>query len=91
MPQLLKRKIIAEYIFDIEDVPQTVKSRISHAENSEFPYMWEISHHYRPTKDSGGVYYPSQILAETQERAESLIEHYVSGFVNIDVTKNKDY
>jgi len=91
MSQFLKRRIVTEYIFDIKDVPQTVKSRISYIENSELPYMWEISYHYRPTEESGGVYYPSQILAETQKRAERLMEHYVSGFVNIDVTENKDY
>jgi hypothetical protein len=87
------REIVKEYVMDVPDLEHTVKGRITMNPevDGNLRYMWEISHHYRPSENAAGVYYPSKLHAPTAEEAESHLKGYMSCFTTLDVTPNEDY
>ncbi len=90
--KITARKVVTQYVFVASEmgVP-TFYGRIVKDDNAERPYTWEISHHYRPNENAGGVYYPSTVSCSTAEEAETHLMVYAKKFSNIDVTKNEDY
>lgn len=87
------RRIVREYIHDVSGLDFTVKGRITHdpSHDENMPYMWEISHHYRPSENAMGVYYPSKLSAQTEEDAYYLLKMYMDSFTTIDVKPNTHY
>ena len=86
-------QIIEEYVFWPTDTECTIKGRVSKIITPEdrHGYTWAISHHYRPTKEAAGVYYPSVITAEPLEEAKHHLFDYANGCSGIDLTPNTYY
>jgi hypothetical protein len=85
-------EIVKQYLFWVDGLDYKVKGRISRnlKPNVGEPFMWEISHHYKPS-DKAGVYYPSKVSAGTLEDAERLLLIYAKAFTNIGVKANEDF
>lgn len=83
-------EIIKEYVFFPEVLPHAVKGRISRSLNGE-TFMWEISHHYKPTEGAAGAYYPSVISLSSFEEAQRKLFHYAECFTSIGVVRDEHY
>jgi hypothetical protein len=87
-------QIVKEYKISIDglnfEIKGRVLKRVSGDEGLTVDFKWEISHYYKPS-DGATVYYPSQDHAETAERAEQLLIHYLTHFTNIDIEVNPNY
>ncbi len=86
------RKVIAEYVFSIEGLEQTVKGRIVKSDEiPHLPYQWDISHYCMPFEDAAGVYIPGRFAAETVEEATDMLISYAKSFTTFGVQKNPFY
>ena len=86
------RKVVCEYVQDVEGLRHPVKGRITFDPEADagMRYMWEVSHHCKPS-GSAGVYYPSNLHGDTEEEALQLLKMYLEPFTAIEVTKNESY
>ena len=86
-------EVIKQYVFWVDGLDYTVKGRISRNldPNAGQPFLWEISHHYKPSETAAGVYYPSVVSAGTLEDAERFLFAYANAFTNIGVKANDDF
>ena len=86
-------EIVKEYVLFEGELEFIVKGRVTRRVDGEtdMPFTWDISHHYRPSESAATVYYPSARSAKTFKEAESLLFAYMQGFTNIDVTPNEYY
>ena len=60
-------EVVKQYVFWVGGLSHTVKGRISRnldSMNAE-PFMYEISHHYKPSESAAGVYFPSKLSFST--------------------------
>lgn len=87
------RTVVREYVIHHPDLPQTIKARIEHDPEADanLAYSWDISHHYKPTKDAAGIYIPSVKQAPSDEEATAHLMRYVRGFTAIGVKENSSY
>lgn len=68
-------EVVKEYILEHDALDFSIKGRITKTLRADGvnEYFWSISHHYRPTHNAAGVYYPSRVQTETLEEAEQLL------------------
>jgi len=87
-------EILKEFKINVKDVDYPIFGRVIKVISKDSDllgvFQWEVSHYYRPI-DGGGVYKPSQVCAETKERAEELLLKYIENFTNLDIEKNTNY
>lgn len=87
-------EIVKEYLFSHEakdGATLTVRGRVSQNLDDGYFY-WDISHHYRPSADAHGIYYPSAVTFDNFEDAASALLRYGRKFVSEHgVAVNKDY
>jgi len=86
-------EVVKEYVLTVEGLEHSVKGRISRLRKDVGveEYYWDISHHYRPSKEHAGVYYPSGKTTNSFEDAENHLLSYIHNFTTIDVTPNNLY
>jgi len=83
---VIKKELIKEFEYRIEGLDFPVKGWIYRSNEVEhLPYLWKISHYYKPHEGAMSVYRPSRRHAETIEEAELLLNRYVNDFTTIDV------
>jgi hypothetical protein len=88
-----KLRIVTEYVFRVEGLNHVVKGRVEERLGGDpaARYSWSISHHYRPSENAWGVYYPSKRSGPSIEVVESLLMAYADSFTTIDVTPTEYY
>lgn len=75
-------EVVKEYLFSLEQngKPLVVRGRV--ARNIEDGnHYWDISHHYRPSADALGIYYPSAVTFDNPQEAEAALLRYGRNFV----------
>ena len=84
-------RLIEEYVYHMEGCMDQITGKIyfQEAPESTYPYMWWISHHYRP-RNAIGLYFPSRLNAATEREAKMLLESYLSGFEDAEHIERTD-
>lgn len=74
-------EVVKQFRFYVDGLGDEVIGEIrKDVAGGQYPYQWWISHHYRPTADAIGIYYPSRITAESEEEAEAHLIAYARNF-----------
>jgi hypothetical protein len=83
-------EVVKTFSFFVFNLQHSVQGRVykRQIDCGGFEYSWDISHHYCPSQNAKGAYYPSATSAETAVEAEHLLLSYAQGFTDIDVTPN---
>lgn len=86
-------RIVREYVLWFDGVEYSVKGRVCEVidDPQDVHYEWEVSHHYKPSANAMGAYFPSATRGGSIEEVEALMLAYLNGFTGIGVVKNDRY
>lgn len=91
-------KIIEEYVLEVPEVSEVIKSRISRKDinyndglGAKTQYFWDISHYCKGQEAAATAYVPSVRYDESLELCRKMLFLYMNNFTNIGIEKNKLY
>lgn len=85
MPALYAYEVLKTFKFDVEGLSGPVTGEVRKQiwpRDSAQPYIWWISHHYRPSAQAAGIYYPSGISSNSAEDVENSLLVYAMSFTS---------
>ena len=76
-------EVVKQFEFLVSELPYAIKGKIvkNVSPDGETSYTWSISHHYKPSANAGGVYFPSHVTSRSMEEAEMDFRAYAEHFV----------
>ena len=86
-------RVVREYVLWVKELDYSIKGRVCEIvdDPKDVHYEWEVSHHYKPSANAMGAYYPSATRGRSLEEVEALMLTYLRNFSSIGVVKNERY
>jgi hypothetical protein len=86
-------EVVKLYEVDVAGLEFPVRGKIiRYTSGEQTTYRWAISHHYKPSAQAAGIYYPSRVTERTLEDAEIDFRAYAEHFVpDYEVRANENF